>query len=141
MDRPKIARSQIVFGDIVYWLTITSAIICIIGPVLSFASIGSNVLNPHYLFADMWAGMSPNGIMEKMGGAAATGHYWIHNLATGDGFTMLGMVIGCVVALPAMCVAALIYIVKEKSYIWAFGALWIVMLVVVSVLGIVSIES
>jgi hypothetical protein len=140
MEKPKIAQSQIVFGDIVYWLTITSAIICIIGPVLSFAAMGNNVLNPHYLFANMWTGMGPNGIMEKMGSIGATGHYWIQNLTTGDGFTMLGMVIGCVVALPAMLIAAIIYLVKEKSYVWAFGALWIVLLVVVSVLGIVSIE-
>lgn len=140
MENPEIKRSQIIFGDIVYWLTIVAAIICMIGPVIAFVSMDSNIINPHYLFADMWSGMEYEAIIETAGETEASGHYWINNLHTGDGFTQLGLVIGCAVAIPAMLAAAVIYAFKEKSLLWAIGALWIAGLVTVSVLGIISLH-
>lgn len=140
MENPKIKQSQIVFGDIVYWITVIAAIICMIGPVMSFVSIDGNVINPQFLFANMWSGMGIDGILETSGEVQAKGHYWIHSLSSGDGFTQLGVVIGCAVAIPAMFVAAIIYILKERSFGWAFGALWIVGAVAISVLGIISLE-
>jgi len=140
MENPKIQQSQIIFGDIVYWLTIIAAIICMIGPVMAFTSMDENILNPHYLFANIWSGMGPEAILETAGGTQASGHYWIHNIATGDGFTQLGLVIGCSVAVPAMLAAAIVYVFKERSPGWALGALWIVGLVTVSVLGIISLH-
>jgi len=140
MENPKIQKSQVIFGDIVYWLTITAAIICMVGPVMAFASMDGNILNPHYLFANMWSGMEPEAILETAGEAEASGHYWVNNLAAGDGFTQLGLVIGCSVAIPAMLVAAMVYVFKEKSLGWALGALWIVGLVTVSALGIISLH-
>ena len=138
MEIPRIKQSQIVFGDIVYWLTIIAAIICMIGPVMSFASMDDNVLNPHYLFVNIWSGIGPEGILNTVGEAEANGHYWIHNLLAGDGFTQFGLVIGCSVAIPAMLVPAIIYIFKERSFGWALGALWIVGAVTISVLGIIN---
>lgn len=139
MEKPRIQQSQVIFGDIVYWLTITAAIICMIGPVMAFASMDGNILNPHYLFANMWSGMGPEAIMETAGEVEAGGHYWVNNLAAGDGFTQLGLVIGCSVAIPAMLAAAIVYVFKERSLGWALGALWIVGLVTISVLGIISV--
>jgi len=139
MENPRIQQSQVIFGDIVYWLTITAAIICMIGPVMAFASMDGNILNPHYLFANIWSGMGPEAIMETAGEVDAGGHYWVNNLAAGDGFTQLGLVIGCSVAIPAMLAAAIVYVFKERSLGWALGALWIVGLVTISVLGIISV--
>lgn len=138
MESPKIKRSQIVFGDIVYWLTIAAAIICMVGPVLAFASMDGNVINPHHLFANMWAGMEPETIWETAGEVETGAHYLVGNLAA-DGFTQLGLVLGCSVAIPAMLAAAIVYASKERSLGWALSALWIVGLVTISVLGIVSI--
>lgn len=139
MDNPRIQQSQIVFGDIIYWLTITAAMFCIIGPVVAFASMDGNILNPHYLFANIWSGMGPEAIWEAAGKANGGGHYWVRYLTAGDGFMQLGLVIGCCVAMPAMLAAALIYVFKEKSFGWALGALWVAVLVTISVLGIVSV--
>jgi len=137
--KSKMNRSQVVFGDIVYWLTITAAIICMIGPVMAFISMDGNVLNPHYLFANIWSGADPSTIWGTVG-EAKSGHWWISSMGSGDGFTEFGLVIGCSVAIPAMLAAAIIYAFKEKSLGWALGALWIVGLVAVSVLGLVSLS-
>jgi len=98
----------------------------------------SNVINPHHLFADMWSGTKPETIWKAAGGAEAGGHYWVHHLAAGDGFTHLGLVIGCSVAMPAMLAAAIVYAFKEKSLGWALGALWVTGLIALSILGIVG---
>ena len=48
--------SQRVYGEVIYWLTVVSAIICMIGPVIAMISPESNVMNPHYFFAEIFAG-------------------------------------------------------------------------------------
>ena len=45
-NTPKMQRAQTIYGSIVYWVTIVSCIICMIGPVMSVASPEKNVLNP-----------------------------------------------------------------------------------------------
>ena len=139
MKNPKIQRSQIVFGDIVYWLTVAAAIICMVGPVVAFASMDGNVLNPHHLLANMWTGMEPETVWETAGEVEIGGHYLVRNLAAGDGFIQLGLILGCSVAIPAMLAAAMVYAFKERSRGWTLAALWIVGLVSISVLGIVSV--
>jgi len=139
VKNPKIQRSQIVFGDIVYWLTIAAAIVCMVGPVMAFASMDSNVINPHHLFVNMWAGLEPEAIWGTAGEVEIGAHYWVRNLVAGDGFTHFGLVIGSSAVIPAMLAAAIVYAFKERSLGWALAALWIVGLVSVSVLGIVSV--
>lgn len=139
MENPKIQRSQIVFGDIVYWFTIAVAMISIVGPVMAFASMDGNVINPHYLFASIWAGMDPETIWQTAGEVETEVHYLLPNLAAGDGFAHFGLVVGSSVAIPALLAAAMIYAFKERSPGWALSALWIVGLVIISVLGIVSV--
>lgn len=56
-ELPKIPRSQIVFGELVYWITVLCAILCIVGPLIIFANIDNNVLNPHTLFGNIFDGM------------------------------------------------------------------------------------
>ena len=141
MNSPKIGRSQIVFGDIIYWFTVAAALLCMIGPALSFAVMETNVLNPHLLFSQMWSGMDPASIWAASGDATNTGNRWFYSLAGGDGITQLGLVIGCSVALPAMLVAAIIFIFKEKTIGWGLGSLWIAGLVGISILGLVSLHG
>lgn len=65
------------------------------------------------------------------------GHFWIDNLTNGDGLTQLGLVIGCVVGVPAMGGAALILAFKEKSLGWALAAMAIVLMIVIPALGLI----
>ncbi len=56
-DRPTVRPSQRLFGETVYWITVLCAILCIIGPLITFVSIDNNVLNPHTLFGNIFDGM------------------------------------------------------------------------------------
>ena len=56
-NKPIMPKAQIVYGEIIYWLAIAAAIICMIGPVIAMSSVEDNVLNPHYLFASIFEGI------------------------------------------------------------------------------------
>ena len=214
MEKPAVPLSQRVFGDIVYWTTIIACLVCIIGPLIAFINMDQNVVNPHYLFSNIFDGMPPEaGVdMEEDVAAGGTilyvskidafssgqtvlikdkhneefaliesvdedarfitlanglansyskdaegevaeetiwqnakdgvkgGHFWIDHFTTGDGFIQFGLVLGCAVGFVAMIGAALIFIFKEKAYGWAAGAIWIAIMIGVSVVGVISLH-
>ena len=41
----------VVYGEIVYWVTVAACIVCMIGPVIAMSNVENNVLNPHFLYA------------------------------------------------------------------------------------------
>lgn len=137
MERPKIPLSQLVFGESVYWLCVIAAIVCTIGPIIAMLSVDGNVMNPHYVFASIFDGSTARDVWKEVAGEFPGGHFWLKNLGTGDGFTQLGLVIGCGSALPALLATALVYLFKkkERSYIWVVFSLGIAALVATSILG------
>ena len=140
MEKPKIPFSQLVFGESVYWLCVIAAIVCMIGPIIAMLSVDGNVMNPHYLFASIFKGNTANVVWEEVAGGFPGGHFWLDNIATGDGFTQLGLVIGCGCALPALMATAIVYLKKkERSYIWVLFSLGIAVLIAISILGIVNV--
>ena len=141
MERPKVPLSQLVFGELVYWLCVVAAIVCMIGPIIAMLSVDGNVMNPHYLFASIFKGNTADAVWEEVVGEFPGGHFWLDNIATGDGFTQLGLVIGCGCALPALMATAMVYLFKkkERSYIWVLFSLGITALVTISILGIVNV--
>lgn len=66
-ERPKMPREQIIYGEIVYWITILAALICMIGPVIAMSNVDHNVLNPHFLFAKIFEGKSTDTIWGEAG--------------------------------------------------------------------------
>ena len=138
--KPRVPGVQIVFGDIVYWVTVLACILTIVGPLISFIFMDGNVMNPHYLFDSIWNGDKPEMVWDKVAAQEPNGHFWTHNLTAGDGLTQLGIVIGCAVGMPALLIAGLIYGFKEKAWMQAVMALWVTALIVVSVLGILKME-
>ena len=249
---PKTPAAQKLYGEVVYWVTIVSALMCMVGPVIAMLSPGDNLLNPHYVFANIfngerpmsiwalsaaeevrlpaftqgmsedgradgssdrreyselsardavglleslprWSGMPaegaspptlgfPEGICvarlsdEEAGGGDAdekdresfllagaggearactlekardevlrvygeavftNGHFWLDDLSSGDGFTQLGLALGCSVALWALIGAALAYF-RDRNFLYVGLALWVAMLVLLSATGLVS---
>lgn len=63
-EKPTVLLSQRVFGEIVYWITIACAILCIVGPVYAFTDMDENVLNPHTLMGNIFDGMAAESITE-----------------------------------------------------------------------------
>lgn len=63
-ERPNVLLSQRVFGEVVYWITIACAILCIVGPVVAFVDMDKNVLNPHTLMGNIFDGMPAESVWE-----------------------------------------------------------------------------
>jgi len=136
-ERPQIARVQTVYGEIVYWVTIFSAIICMIGPVVSMSNPDNNILNPHYLFSGIFDGKDAATIWEEVGGGFPGGHFYLSNFTKGDGFTQFGLALGCSVGLWGLLATAFVYI-KEKNYTYVVLSLWVSLLISLSMIGIVK---
>jgi len=136
-ETPIMPRAQLVYGAIVYWITIAAAIICMIGPVISMASVDNNVLNPHYLFAGIFEGKDAATVWQEVGGGFPGGHFYFKNFTMGDGFTQFGLALGCSVAIWALLAAAIAYLL-DKIYLYVILSLWVAFLVAVSAIGIVG---
>ena len=136
-NAPKMSRAQTVYGSIVYWITILSCIICMIGPVLSVAAPEKNVLNPYKLFNAIFEGKDAQTVWQEVGGEFPGGHFYLKNMGYGDGFTQFGLALGCSVALWALIVVAFAY-AADKIYLYVGLSLWVAALVALSMIGIVG---
>ncbi len=134
---PKMPKAQIVYGSIVYWITILACIICMIGPVISVASPDNNVLNPYKLFNAIFEGKDAQTVWEEVGGEFPGGHFYLKNLMFGDGFTQFGLALGCSVALWALIAAAIAY-AADRIYLYVALSIWVAGLVGLSMVGIVG---
>lgn len=138
-ELPSVPRVQILFGEIVYWITIVSAIICMVGPLVAMLAPENNVVNPYFLFAAIFAGKTAPEVWAQASGGFPGGHFYWHHLTTGDGFTQFGLALGCSVALWALLAAAFAY-VKERSPLYTMLSLWVALLVVLSAVGIIEVH-
>jgi len=140
MDRNRkraIPVEQTIYGDVVYWITIVAALICMIGPFLSMVAVDDNVLNPHYLFAAIFAGKDPEAIWRDVGGGFPGGHFWYQNSTSGDGFTQLGLVLGCSVALWALLAAGFVYL-RKRAPLYAVMSFWVAAMIALSTVGLIQ---
>ena len=134
---PQMPRAQTVYGSIVYWITILAAIICMIGPVISVASPENNVLNPYKLFNAIFQGKDAQTVWQEVGGGFPGGHFYLKNFTYGDGFTQFGLALGCSVALWALIAAAVAY-AADRIYLYVGLALWVAVMVALSMIGIMA---
>ena len=134
---PKMPRAQIIYGEIIYWMTITACIICMVGPVISVASPDNNVLNPYKLFGAIFEGKNAETLWKEVGGGFPGGHFYFRNFTKGDGFTQFGLAMGCSCAFWGLLATAVAY-AKEKVYTYVVLSLWVATLVCLAMVGIVS---
>ncbi len=139
MDKPEVPLAQIVYGEVVYWLCITAALICAIGPVISLLFVDNNILNPHFVFAALWEGKSAEAVWQEAGEGFPGGHFFLRNLTLGDGFTQFGIALGSISALPALLAASVAYFFeKPRNYLYAILSLWVVLLIAFASWGIIA---
>ena len=136
-ETPKMPRANNVYGAIVYWVTIISCLICMVGPVISVAAPENNVLNPYKLFNAIFEGKNAQQVWQEVGGEFPGGHFYLKNLTYGDGFTQFGLALGCSVALWALIATAIAYS-KDRIYLYMILALWVAAMVALSMIGIVA---
>jgi len=137
MQMPVMPMSQIVYGEIVYWVTILAAIICTVGPAVAMLFPESNVMHPSHTFGAIFAGKKAADIwaLSTTGGFPG-GHFYFSNMMTGDGFTQFGLALGCGVALPGL-IGALFTYMKEKAFGFVALSAWVAFLVFFSAAGII----
>lgn len=87
-ERPAVPLSQRVFGEVVYWITVFCAVLCIVGPIVAFVNMDENVLNPHFLMQDIFDGMAAESAIELEQDIAG-GDIELHLKDTGDFETLM----------------------------------------------------
>lgn len=137
IESGKVPVTNILYGEIIYWITVVACIICMIGPVIAMANVDNNVLNPHYLFAAIFAGKDAHTIWEEVGGGFPGGHFYFRNLTKGDGFTQFGLALGCSCAFWGLLASAVSFF-RRKIYLFLVLSLFVASLVFLSMTGIVS---
>ena len=121
--------ASLIYGSIVYVVTIIGSVIAIIGSVIAFVS-SANFVEPSYWFSSLWQGESTENIWEGAGGSPPVGHWYLSHLATGDGLAALGISVGILSVILALVFAAIV-LFKKKDV--AFGILAIITVAVITV--------
>ena len=139
-DRPRPPVYNVVYGDVVYWITFATCIISLIGPMFAVLYPDNTVMNPYFTFALIFEGMTGADIWAALYGDFPWLHkIWWENFFTGDGLTMFGMVIGCTVALWAL-IPTIFALAKEGLYYYIFFSLFVMLMIVLSASGLIAIE-
>ena len=137
-----IPQSQKMFGGIVYWVTIVSAIGALAVPILILASPANNILNPNLVFMAIFEGQSPEEIWSSSTvGTFPGGHFYLDHITQADSWAMLFIVTGCAFGLIGLIPAVIYQVVKEKDWFCAVLGTVIAALIFLSMIGVLRIET
>jgi hypothetical protein len=120
-SRPQPLKAGIVYGDLIYWITIFATLLVLLGTLMTFTG-GQNYIDPAYLLSEIWNGKSVEQIWVGAVGEQPNGHWYLSQLGSGNGMTMAGIALGVFSVLPAILAAAYV-LLREKRYIFAALAL------------------
>ncbi len=123
-----------VYGDIVYWGTVVSAILAIIGSIFSFV-FKSEYLQPGYIISSIWQENSVEQIWEGAVGHLPHGHWYLDHLASGSGITEFGLAFGVFIVIPAMIGSALV-LFKNENTLFASLAIMATFITTISMVGL-----
>jgi len=119
----------LVYGSVVYIVTMLGSVIAIIGSVVAFIS-QANFVKPSYWFSSLWQGESTQEIWEGVGSSSPVGHWYLPHLATGDGLAAVGISVGVISVTLALIATAIILFIKKDI---AFGLLAVTAATVITV--------
>jgi uncharacterized membrane protein len=125
----EIPFSGIIYGDTIYWVTIAGAVLVIVGSVITFVT-EANYIAPGYLLSSIWAGTPVDKIWIDAVGSPPDGHWYLSQLATGNGLTMAGIAMGVFSVIPGLVVGGVV-LFKEKRTL--YGILAVVAAVITTV--------
>jgi hypothetical protein len=140
----RIPFAGIVIGDIIYWICIIAAFICMIGPVVSILYPDNNVANPFKIFSLVWEGKNAKEIWAAVtpAGKYPGPHFWMGNITKGDGITQLGCWLACACSLPAVFIGGIVYLFgfggARKSITYLIICWWVAFMILFSMLNIIS---
>ncbi len=138
IERPQIPLSAIVYGKTIYWGTILSAIIALIGQLTVFLTKES-ALAPSVLLSRIWEGRTVAEIWAGTGvDRPVNEHWYLFHLNTGEGLTMLGIALGVFVVIPAILACSSVLYVKEKEPLFGTLALIAALITIGSLIGLIQ---
>ena len=120
-DAPLVPLSGIVYGDIIYWGTIAGTVVTLIGCIIIFTTT-MNYVDPAHILAAVWQGQSIEEIWKVSGGTVPNDHWYLSQLETGNGITMLGIAIGVFSVTPGIIGAAIV-LFREKEPVFGWLAI------------------
>ncbi|KPV39473.1 hypothetical protein AN478_09905 [Thiohalorhabdus denitrificans] len=136
-QRPEIPFAGVVYGDTIYWGTILSAVVAVIGQVISFLTPDSKI-SPAILLSRIWEGEKVAGVWQGTGIDRPSGDHWyLSYLTTGEGLAMFGMALGVFVVIPAILASAWVMFTREKWPFFGVLAVIAALITVGSFLGVI----
>ncbi|MFC1953500.1 DUF1634 domain-containing protein [Chloroflexota bacterium] len=128
-EKIKPPLASLVYGSVVYWVTIIGSVIALIGSVIAFIS-QANFVGTSYWFSSLWQGGSTQEIWEGTGGSPPVGHWYLSHLTAGDGLAALGISVGVFSVTLAMVVVAIVLFRKEEI---TFGILALTTAIIITI--------
>jgi len=125
---------SLVFGETVYWLTLTGAFIAVIGSTLAFTP-GIAVLDPALVFESIWSGDNISEIWSKAGDTEPYGHWYLARIPAGDALAMMGMASAIFSLIPATIAVGWLMLRRGERF-FAVVALLAVVLSLLPILGV-----
>ncbi len=114
--------SGLVYGQIIYWLTIVSSLCVLFGTIVSFLE-NDSPLPASYLLSSVIDGKSKSEIWEKsVLGSPPDFFFFLNNFSFGESITMIGIAIGVSSVIPATFFASY-FLWKSRNPIFSLLAL------------------
>jgi hypothetical protein len=133
----QIPESNIVYAEVVHWITIISAIAALFIPVFILAHPSNNMLNPNKIFGAIFSGATPAEIWSASSAGAFPGaHFYLRFPWLTDSWAQLFINIGCAVGLFGLVPAVIIQVFKEKDWFCAILGVILALFIFLSMTGI-----
>ncbi|MEQ8196268.1 MAG: hypothetical protein RIB59_17430 [Rhodospirillales bacterium] len=134
--RTLIPISGVVYGDVIYWVTIAASVMVVVGTVETF--IGDyHVIQPGYLLTAVLEGKPIEEIWEGSAlKAMPRGHWYFGILPSGEGITTAGMAFGVFGVIPAIFISAF-FLWRSRNVFFAALAVVAGLITITSMLGII----
>lgn len=116
-DAPVVPVAGVVYGDMIYWGTIAASMLTLLGQIISFVT-SKNFMSPSYLLSSIWQGKSVDEIWKDGAAGLPEGHWYLNELATGDGLTTAGLALGVFTVIPAIAASALV-LLRQRQHLYA----------------------
>jgi len=131
--------SSRVYGAIVYWLAVVSAVIAIITPVFIFADSSHNILDPNTSLNSVLGGEKPEDIWAlSTTGAFPGAHYYLNFISKADSWAMISVSLICSISLWGLIPAIIVQVRTEKNYFTAGIGTLLALLIILSMTGVLS---
>jgi hypothetical protein len=139
VDRPEVPISGVIYGEVVYWMTILGSVVAIIGATIAMLG-ATNYVDPSHVFSAVWEGKATSQIWIEGIGHEPRGHWYLSRLNMGDALAMFGLAFGVFSVIPALIGSAAAMFRKREVL---FGVLAVIaaLLCITAFLGLIEMPS